>query len=171
MDKIFWVDLEMTGLDPDNDAILEIACIVTDLELCEIDCFSSIVYQPKEILAKMDEWNIKTHNESGLLPKVPHGKPIGKIEKDLIEFLKAHFSGNEIVMAGNTIYQDRQFIRKYMKNLYKKLHYRVIDVSSFKLLFMHKFDLCFVKENKHRALDDIRESINELKYYLQHIKC
>lgn len=171
MGKIFWADLEMTGLNLETSVIIEFACIVTDLEFRELGSYHAVVYQPQAELDKMDEWNTKTHRESGLTVQVPRGKPLNIVETELIDFLKKHFSDDQLVLAGNSIYQDRKFIDKYMKGLSHKLHYRMIDVSSFKQIFKYKFGIeNKQKEENHRALEDIRESIDELKYYMTFVK-
>jgi oligoribonuclease len=167
MEKIFWADLEMTGLDLETSVIIEFACIVTDLDFKELGIYDAVVYQPQAELDKMDEWNTRTHGESGLTAQVPFGKPLNRVETEIIDFLNKYFSGDPIILAGNSISQDRIFIDKYMKDLSQKLHYRIIDVSSFKQIFKYKFDIdCNEKKGNHRALDDIRESIAELKHYL-----
>ena len=167
MEKIFWADIEMTGLDLETSVIIEFACIVTDLDFNELGIYDSVVCQPQAELNKMDEWNTRTHKESGLTAKVPFGKPINVVEAEIIDFLNNHYSDDPIILAGNSISQDKIFIDKYMKDLSQKLHYRIIDVSSYKQIFKYKFGIdCTEKKGNHRALDDIRESIDELKHYL-----
>lgn len=171
MKKLFWLDLEMTGLDDTMDHILEVAAIVTDLELeIQGEAFHKIVYQPFEILERMDDWCKKTHKESGLTPLIENGEPLEKVEKELIEFAALHFEAKErIVLCGNSIGNDQKFILRYMKDFAKKLHYRIIDVSSFKEVFKHKYGVDFQKKNAHRAVDDIKESITEFRKYLSFI--
>jgi len=169
MEKIFWIDLEMTGLDAVENVIIEFAGIVTDGQLKEQGQFHSVVYQPQEELDKMDEWNRKTHGGSGLLAKIPQGKPLPEVEREVLDFLADHFSSGEAIIAGNSIHQDRKFIDRYMPDLADFIHYRMLDVSCFKLVFKNMYDVHFEKGNSHRALDDIYESIAELKHYLGYI--
>ena len=166
MEKIFWVDLEMTGLDINESVILEIAGIITDLELSELDRYHAIVYQPTEALNKMDAWNRETHSASGLLAQVPHGKPLARVEEETLAFLASHFEKGGPILAGNSIHQDRRFIERYMPDLADFLHYRMIDVSSFKQIFKYMYAKNYKKNSEHRAFDDIIASIDELKYYL-----
>ena len=168
MKKIFWVDMEMTGLDPDYAVILEFAGVVTDLGLEPLDRFQAVIYQPPEELEKMNEWNWETHTSSGLLTLVAKGKPLGQVERDVLAFLKPHFVEERPILAGNSIHQDRKFIDKYMKELSCFLHYRMIDVSSFKQVFKYIYDVNFSKNNTHRAFEDITASIEELKHYLSY---
>lgn len=170
MKRILWVDLEMTGLDPETCVIIEFAGIVTDLEFRPIETYHSVVFQPQEELAKMDAWNQATHHRTGLAQRVPSGKPLADVERKVIAFAKTHFGDEKPVLAGNSIHQDRRFIDRYMPEFSRLLHYRMIDVSGFKLLFQHRFNLSFTKRETHRALDDILESIEELKYYVTFIQ-
>ena len=115
----------------------------------------------------MDTWNQKCHRKSGLYDLVPKGKSLQSVEQDLLSLLETHFQAEEnIVLAGNCIYQDRNFIKKYMPRLDKKLYYRMLDVTAWKLIF-EKEGFVFEKSNKHRALEDTRESIRELAYYMK----
>ncbi|MCB1197884.1 MAG: oligoribonuclease [Deltaproteobacteria bacterium] len=165
-----WIDLEMTGLDPDKDVILEAAAIITDYNLEAKATFHEIVYQPPEVIENMDPWCIKTHAASGLTEKIPDGKPLQQVEHDLLSFLTPYYNTNDaIILCGNTISQDRAFIKNYMPDLYNILHYRVLDVSTLKEIFARIYHKKFTKKEAHRALDDIRESIAELKYYLSFV--
>ena len=170
MEKIFWVDMEMTGLNPLEAVILEFAGIVTDLDLTVLDSFHEVVYQDRRELVKMNEWNRTTHAESGLLDAVPNGKPIEEVDERILAFLQPHFPDEEPILAGNSIHQDRKFIDRYMPRLSAFLHYRMIDVSSFKMVFKHMYGLTYKKDTPHRAFDDILASIEELSYYRQFIK-
>ena len=170
IEKIFWLDLEMTGLLPETDVIIEAAAVITDKDLKELDSYESVVYQDKKNLEAMDAWNQKCHRRSGLYDLVQKGQSLNNVEQDLLSLLENHFSINDkIVIAGNCIYQDRNFLRRYMPRLDKKLYYRMLDVTAFKLIAQQKGFL-FNKENKHRALEDTRESIRELSYYLENMK-
>jgi len=171
LSKLFWLDMEMTGLDENVDSILEVAVIITDLDLKELDKYEAVVFQTPDILEKMNEWCKKTHGASGLTKLVATGTALGQVEKDLLTLLDKHFDKNErVILCGNSISNDRRFIDKYMKNFANKLHYRLIDVSSFKEIFKAKFGIKVQKKNTHRAIDDIYESINELNTYLGYIK-
>ena len=169
MDRIFWLDLEMTGLDPEQAGIIEFAGIVTDLELKPLGRYHSVVFQPQEELDKMDSWNVKTHTATGLIHQIPGGKPLVEVEREAMAFLKPFFGRSRPILAGNSIHQDRRFIDRYMLDLSKYLHYRMIDVSSFKEVFRSLYKVTVKKRNVHRAFDDIMASIEELQGYLQFI--
>ena len=167
--KILWLDLEMTGLSAINDVIIEVAAIITDENLKELDVYQNVVKQPEEKLKKMDAWNQRCHRRSGLYPLIPKGKELSSVEDDLLHFLEAHFSIDEkIILAGNCIYQDRNFIRKYMLRLDKKLYYRMLDITAWKIIFEQK-GIVFTKKNRHRALEDTKESIKEFAFYLENM--
>lgn len=170
MTKLFWIDLEMTGLDVKKERIIEVAAIITDLAFNEIETYSAVVKQDQKFLDGMDEWNTRTHKESGLTALVPQGKEQEIVEKELLYLINKHFVSNERpVLAGNSISQDRLFIDEYMKSLSSRLHYRMLDVTSWKVIFANKFNIQYKKKNAHRAVDDIRESIGELQHYISHI--
>lgn len=169
--KLLWVDLEMSGLEVDSCRILEVAALVTDENFQEIGQFARIVKQPKFVLDAMDEWCTKTHGESGLTAAVLTGTPEAEVERDLLAFIDQHFTKDERpVLSGNSISQDRLFIDRYWKKVSRRLHYRMLDVTSYKIIFQGKLGLEFKKQGSHRAIDDIRESIGELKFYLSHVK-
>jgi len=164
---LLWLDLEMSGLDVDTCRILEVAAIVTDLSLEEVADFHRIVYQPPEVLTAMGEWCQKQHGLSGLTKAVPNGVPEAMVELALVEFINSHWGGRErVVLCGNTIGTDRRFIDRYWPEVASRLHYRMVDVSSFKVILNAKYGVSFAKKGGHRAVDDIRESIAELKHYL-----
>ena len=170
MEKIVWIDLEMTGLCPQTDVIIEVAAIVTDKNFKELDSYHNVVKQERKYLEAMDAWNQRCHRKSGLYDLVSQGKSLHHVEQDIVSLLESHFQlEDKIVLAGNCIYQDRNFIRRYMPGLDKKLYYRMLDVTAWKLIAQQKGYL-FEKENKHRALEDTRESIRELIYYLKNIE-
>ena len=153
MEKIFWLDMEMTGLLPEKDVIIEVGTIVTDKNFKELDNYHNVVKQQQKYLEAMDAWNQKCHRKTGLYNLVPGGKSQHRVERDLLSLLENHFQPDEkIVLAGNCIYQDRNFIKKYMPILDKKLYYRMLDVTAWKLIAQQK-GLIFEKQNKHRALD------------------
>ncbi|MDR3607308.1 MAG: oligoribonuclease [Oligoflexia bacterium] len=167
----FWVDLEMTGLDEAVDSILEVAIALTDTELNVIEQYQKVVFQPQNVIDGMNDWCKKTHGQSGLTAAIPNGTPLAQVEKEVLALIEGHYSRNErIVLCGNSVGNDRRFIDKYMPTLAQRLHYRLIDVSSFKEVYRDIYGLSFQKKNAHRATDDILESINELKFYLSFVK-
>jgi oligoribonuclease len=161
----------MTGLDEATDAILEVAAVVTDKDLNVLEEFHRVVFQPPEALARMDDWCKKTHGASGLIEKVKTGVPLAEVEKDLLALADRHFpkKDDRIVLSGNSVGNDRRFVDRYWPAFAKRLHYRLIDVSSFKEIFREKYGVKFEKKNAHRALDDVHESIRELKTYLSYV--
>ncbi|MEZ4704567.1 MAG: oligoribonuclease [Bdellovibrionota bacterium] len=165
----FWIDLEMTGLDPVSDHILEVAVIITNQDFQTKDQFHAIVYQPQEILDQMNEWCVDTHTKSGLVDAIPNGQALQEVEQNLIEFCKPYFPKNNIILCGNSVHQDRKFIDVHMLEFAKRLHYRIIDISAFKEIFAVKYGKKFEKKEAHRAIDDIEESIAELNYYLSFV--
>lgn len=161
----------MTGLDEANDHILEVAVMITDIELNPVAEYDQVVFQAKEVLDGMNDWCKEHHGKSGLTAAVASGKPLVEVEKDLLELIKKYFKHDErIVLVGNSVGNDRRFIDRYMPDFSRKLHYRVVDVSSFKEVFRDRYGIKFEKKNAHRALGDITESINELKHYLSFVK-
>lgn len=169
LEKMLWLDMEMTGLEVDQEVVIEVAAIVTDIHLKELDSYHAVINQPQEYLDNMDEWNQTHHEASGLLAKIPSGKIPRIVEQELVDFCKKNFGDEKAVLAGNTIGQDRLFINKYFKKFAACLHYRQLDVTSWKLIFNNVYGKKFEKETNHRALDDVRESIAELKFYLQFV--
>lgn len=171
--NLIWIDLEMTGLEPDQDRIIEIATVVTDAHLNILAEGPVIaVLQSKALLDGMDSWNTKQHNQSGLVKRVL-GSELGESQAEqlTLEFLKPYLDKGKSPMCGNTICQDRRFLYKYMPELAAFFHYRNLDVSTLKELAIRwRPELLkgVVKESKHLALDDIKDSINELVYYRQH---
>ncbi len=172
-DNLIWIDLEMTGLDPRTDRILEIACIVTDANLNVLAEGPVIaVHQPDSVLESMNEWCIDTHAKTGLTDRV-RSSTISEADAELmvVDFLNQYSVIGASPMCGNTIGQDRRFLFNYMPQLHDFFHYRNIDVSTLKELARRwKPELLtqFTKAGTHRALDDIRESIDEMKFYREH---
>lgn len=164
--------MEMTGLDVEKEVVIEVAAMITGTNLETIDQYHAIVKQPQNFIDSMDDWNRKHHRESGLTALIPTGKDQDKVETELLEFLKKHFDAKDkIILAGNSIGQDRLFINKYFKRLNERLHYRMLDVTAFKVLFNNFYQISYAKkESRHRAVGDIQESINELKKYVSFIK-
>lgn len=178
MEKLLWIDCEMTGLDVEKELIIEIAAIVTDMNFNVLDTYETVINQPQTYLDRMDDWNKKHHGESGLLAKIPFGKTPSDAEEDLLRLLKKHWPRSEkperkddlVILCGNSVMQDRLFLERAFKIFSSKLHYRQLDVTSWKLIFNEKYGLKYEKKNSHRALDDIKESIEELKFYVRFIQ-
>jgi oligoribonuclease len=165
------MDLEMTGLDAERERIIEIAVLVTDSQL-EIVAEGPdlVIHQPETLLEQMDGWNRKHHAASGLLERV-RASTVSETdaEAEVLAFLKAHVPAGRVPLAGNSIHQDRRFLRRYMPGVEAHLHYRNVDVSTVKELARRWYPEAYAKapdkQGSHRALDDIRESIAELRYY------
>lgn len=168
---MLWVDLEMTGLDDQKDCILEVAAVITDYQLTPIEEFHRIIFQPTEVLENMNDWCKKHHGASGLTAAVPSGTPLSQAETELLALINLRFGpkAEKIVLAGNSIGNDRRFIDRYMGHLAVRLHYRMVDVSSFKEVFRERYGVEFKKQDKHRAVDDVYASIHELKHYLSFV--
>jgi len=170
---LIWIDLEMTGLNPDTDLIIEIATIVTDKNLNIVAQGPVLaLHQSDEALAAMDEWNQTHHGQSGLIDRVK-ASTINNAEAEqlTIEFLKLWVPENSSPICGNSIGQDRRFLYRYMPKLEAYFHYRSIDVSTIKELaarWAPEVKDGFIKESTHQALDDIIESLEELRYYREH---
>lgn len=163
----------MTGLDPEWDRIIEIATVVTDAELRIIAQGPVIaINQPSKLLDGMDEWNTRTHNKTGLVDRIKQSSYTEvQAENETLEFLKEHVHANIAPLCGNSICQDRRFLYRYMPKISNFLHYRNVDVTSVKELAQRwkpTIVAGFEKKGSHKALDDIIESINELKYYRKH---
>lgn len=171
--NLIWIDMEMSGLQPERDMILELAVVVTDSELNVLaESPVLVVHQSDEVLDGMDAWNKGTHGKSGLIDKVKASTlDEAAAEAQMIAFLKQHVPANKSPMCGNSICQDRRFMARHMPALEAYFHYRNLDVSVFKELarrWRPKLYDGFKKASKHTALADIYESIDELKYYREH---
>ncbi|MBN2873414.1 MAG: oligoribonuclease [Halothiobacillaceae bacterium] len=169
-DNLIWIDLEMTGLDPVNDTIIEIATLVTDKHLNVLAEGPVLaIAQPEALLAGMDDWNQRTHGQSGLIERVrASGCDLGCAERRTIEFLRQHVPARASPMCGNSICQDRRFLARLMPELEAYFHYRNLDVSTIKELARRwQPDVLsgFRKQSNHQALDDIRGSVAELSHY------
>ena len=170
--NLIWIDLEMTGLDTQNDVIIEIATIVTDSDLNELSEGPMLaIHQSDDIMGGMDEWNTNQHGKSGLTERVKNSTlTVADAERETLEFLSQYVPKGASPMCGNSICQDRRFLHRLMPELERWFHYRNLDVSTLKVLANHWMPGSikdYFKENRHEALSDIRESIAELRYYRQ----
>lgn len=176
IDRILWIDLEMTGLDPTQDPILEAAAIVTDWDFKEIATYEGVVKGDvltlqERLEANKEFWEANPNSRDALLAQNGHGKPLDQVESELLAFIDKYFDKNKpVLLAGNSIHNDRQFIIAQWPRLNARLHYRMLDVSAWKVVFDWKYGKKFVKPENHRALEDIRGSIKELQFYLDKVK-
>lgn len=177
--NLLWVDLEMTGLDPVKDRILEVAAIVTDWDFKEIATYeAAVLVGPRLVEKRMLKgpdapfWaSIPETRDALIKQNLESGRSARTVENELLAFIDEHFDTTKpVVLAGNSIHQDRRFIVNEWGRLDARLHYRMLDVSAWKLVFEGKFGKKFSKPEMHRALDDIRGSIMELKYYLARVR-
>lgn len=172
-DNLIWIDLEMTGLDTDNDCIIEIATIITDSHLHILaEGPVMAIHQPTAILEQMDSWNTQHHTQSGLVERV-HNSTIDyeQAEQTTLEFLQQYVDANQSPMCGNSICQDRRFLHRSMPKLEQFFHYRNLDVSTLKILaqlWAPQVAKSYIKISQHIALEDIRDSIEELRHYREH---
>ncbi len=169
--KLLWIDLEMTGLDPEQHVITEIAVEVTDWEFTTLATYEAVIFQSDEMLDKSSDWVKNQDVKSGLFEHVrSKGKPEQDVIKDVVELIHREFGDEPAILAGNSIHQDRRFIRKWWPEVEQLLHYRMLDVSGWKVVMAGKYGVGFEKQEQHRAAVDIRESIAELEYYLAWLK-
>lgn len=169
--KLLWVDLEMTGLESEKDVILEVAAEITDFDFNPIASYEAVISQPEEKLAQMNDWCAEQHTKSGLIDRCrTEGRHEQEVVSELCDFVNTHFRGEPAILAGNSIHNDRLFIKFWWPELFKLLHYRMLDVSSFKILMQSKYGYMHEKEGAHRAYDDIHASIKELQAYIQWLK-
>ncbi|BBL34073.1 oligoribonuclease [Nitrosomonas stercoris] len=171
---LIWIDMEMTGLNPNTDCIIEVALVITDAQLNTLaEAPVLVVSQPDHILDGMDKWNQSTHSKSGLIDKVKASTlNEADVENRMLEFLKQHIPSGVSPMCGNSICQDRRFLARCMPQLETYFHYRNLDVSTLKELakrWKPEIIQGISKQSKHEALADIYDSIEELKYYRQHL--
>lgn len=172
--KLLWVDLEMTGLDASNDLILEIAAEITDFDFKPLASYEARIKQPRDkVLERMQLntwWESYPVNRDDFLDNLAEARSTDVVESDLVALVKAHFGDEPVILAGNSIHADRGFIDSHWPTLARMLHYRMLDVTSWKVVMQGKYGQEFTKKETHRAFDDIHESIDELKSYLEHIK-
>jgi oligoribonuclease len=172
--KLLWVDLEMTGLDAQRDVILEVAAEITDFNFKTFATYEACIKQPKDVVVKrMQEntwWQNYPENRDHFINGLGDGIDLAEAERQLLKLLEEHIDGEPAVLAGNSIYNDRMFIKQWMPALDLKLHYRMLDVSSWKLVMQGRFGKEFKKPEVHRAFEDIQGSIAELQYYLDWFK-
>jgi oligoribonuclease len=168
--RLLWVDLEMTGLDPNNDVILEIAAEITDLTFKKIASYEARVLQDRAVVQERMQrnawWQEYPANRDDFLAKLTSGKTGAQVEQELLAFVAEHIGDQPVYLAGNSIHKDRSFIARWWPTLDSKLHYRMLDVTSFKLVMQGAYGVQYPKKEAHRAFDDIHESIAELQYYL-----
>jgi len=174
-DRLVWIDCEMTGLDLTRDQLVEIACIVTDGDLNELDAGVSLVISaPEELLGQMDPVVDAMHRESGLILEIPNGTTLADAEQRVLDYVRSHVPAERSApLAGSSVYVDRGFLALQMPALDAHLHYRLVDVSSIKELAKRWYPRAYygtpVKTGNHRALGDIRDSIAELRHYREAI--
>lgn len=169
--KLLWIDLEMTGLDPIKDRILELAAIATDWDLQPIAEMTAVVKVPEKLIHERmvgEFWEKNSESRDGLMQQNASGRSAKNVEQELLEFINKHF-GKEVILAGNSIHQDRKFIDREWPEVSQRLHYRMLDVSAWKVYFEGARKEKFLKREAHRALDDIRGSIEELQWYISKI--
>lgn len=164
--RLLWLDMEMTGLDVEKEVPIEVAAIVTDASFQSLAQYHAVIKQPQSYLDAMDDWNRQHHRDSGLVQLIPSGKDPKLVDQELAAFVKTYFAQERAVLCGNSIGQDRLFIRRYMPLTEATLHYRMVDVTSWKVIFSEIYGRRFKKKEGHRAVDDILESIAELRFYL-----
>ncbi len=172
--KFLWIDLEMTGLNPAKDVILEIAAEITNEKLETLDSYEARVKYPKERIARLmqenDFWKQYPDNREYFLNSAETGKPLAAIENEMIDLVKHHFGDEMAILAGNSIHSDKKFIEACMPQLDLRLHYRLLDVTSWKVVMQAMHGVVFEKPEVHRAYEDIQASIAELQYYLEWLK-
>ena len=172
--KLLWMDLEMTGLDPVGDRILEVAAIATDWDFKKIAKYEAVKKVGSRLIKERmvgEFWDKYTEVRQALIDQNESGKTGRTVENELIAFIDEHFDSDErVILAGNSIHQDRKFIDNEWLRLAKRLHYRMLDVSAWKVVFEGKYRKKFAKPEAHRALEDIKGSIEELEYYLKRVK-
>jgi oligoribonuclease len=172
--RLLWVDLELTGLDFEKDVILEVAAEITDFNFKTLASYEAIVAQPqKTVVERMQKniwWKDYPENRDEFVRKMESGKPSKQVEQELMTLVHEHFGSEPAILAGNSIHNDRNFIKQWWPELDLKLHYRMLDVSSLKVFMQGRYGVEFEKKEVHRAFDDIQASIAELQYYLEWLR-
>ncbi|WP_269532336.1 oligoribonuclease [Chitinimonas sp. BJYL2] len=171
--RLIWLDMEMTGLDPERERIIELAVVITDSELNTVaEGPVLVVHQPDSVLDAMDDWNKNTHGKSGLIDKVKASTlSEAEAEQQMLDFIAQHVAKGTSPLCGNSVHQDRRFMVRWMPKLDEYLHYRILDVSTLKELckrWQPDIYKGLKKSGRHEALADVYESIDELKYYREH---
>lgn len=170
---LLWIDLEMTGLDPVEDRILEVAAIATDWDFKEVGRYQAVKKAGSRLIKERmvgDFWEKYSEVREALMAQNETGKSGRIVENELLAFIDAHFAADvPVLLAGNSIHQDRKFIENEWPRLNARLHYRMLDVSAWKVVMSEKYNKKFTKPETHRALDDIQGSIDELKYYIKKV--
>lgn len=168
--KLLWVDLEMTGLDTESNVIIEVAAEITDWTFKTLASYEAVIHHPDDVLELANPWAKEQHAKSGLTERVrSEGRPEQEVVHELVGFIQAQFGDEPAVLAGNSIHNDRLFIKKWWPEVDELLHYRMLDVSSWKLVMQGKYGVTFDKNDAHRAFDDIQASIAELQFYLERL--
>lgn len=168
--KLLWIDLEMTGLDPQTDRIIEVAAEVTDFEFKTLASYEAVIKQSEDVINNMNDWSKIQHQKSGLTDRIrSEGRDEKQVIHELVGFIRAQFGNEPAVLAGNSIHNDRAFIRDQWSEVEELLHYRMLDVSSWKII-MQNLDIEYTKKEDHRAFEDIQASIAELQYYMNAFK-
>ncbi len=172
--KLLWLDLEMTGLDTEKDVILEVAAEITDFNFKTLASYEARVSQDHDtVITRMQAniwWRDFPANRDEFVQKLSSGKELAEVEQELIALVDKHFTSEPAVLAGNSIYNDRMFIKRWMPSLDLKLHYRMLDVSAWKIVMQAKYGVNYEKTEVHRAFDDIQASIAELQHYLDYFR-
>lgn len=172
--KLLWVDLEMTGLDPQKDIILEIAIEITDFACRPLASYEARIQHPRTLveqaMANNPWWQDYPDNRMDFLNKLGDAKPESAVIRELVELIQTQFGDEPAILAGNSVHADRSFIDSHWPEVAKLLHYRLMDVTSWKVMMQGRFGVEFTKKEVHRAFDDIHESMQELQYYLDYLK-
>ena len=172
--KLLWIDLEMTGLDANKDVILEIAAEITDFTFKPIASYEArVAHDPQVVRDLMKEnawWDSYPANRDDFLDRLKDAKPQDQVRRELVELIETHFGDEPAILAGNSVHADRGFIEAHWPDVFKLLHYRMLDVTAWKVVMQGKYDIEYVKKETHRAFDDIHESIEELEFYLKNLQ-
>lgn len=169
--RLLWVDLEMTGLDPSEHVIIEVAAEVTDFNFKTLASYEALITHSDEVFSRANEWAAAQHQKSGLMEKIrQEGRPEQEVKHELVGFIKAQFGDEPAILAGNSIHNDRIFIKTWWPEVDALLHYRMLDVTTLKILMQGKYGYEYEKLDAHRAFDDIQASIAELQDYLEKLQ-